>query len=161
MIQDRSLCTDHLNYTNYVITTWFVLAVAVFIISTMVGQYVLFSSGLHSFNNVIFADGSVSDNNQLLEIIYNEMLTTRSYCHSNSLYAMERCEYLLKSAEFICDILWKLLRDDMLAHNRNKTMLSGSKFYSFYETPIILNFNGLLVNVSVDLFNFYYFYNLQ
>lgn len=43
----------------------------------------LFVVGFDSFNNVMFGDGAVSDNNQILEIMYNDVLMSRVYCSAS------------------------------------------------------------------------------
>lgn len=70
-VQDKALFLGRLRYPKYSTTSWQALLVSLIIILAMIGQYSLFRSGMTSVNNVIFADGSVSDNNQLLEMIYN------------------------------------------------------------------------------------------
>lgn len=36
--------------------------------------------GFGSFNDAMFGDGAVSDNNQILEIMYNDVLMSKVYC---------------------------------------------------------------------------------
>jgi hypothetical protein len=68
-------------YTNYWITTIIITVFAILLLGCVLYQYNLFAKGLKSFNDVIFADGALSDNNQLWEIVYNKMLTADQYCY--------------------------------------------------------------------------------
>jgi hypothetical protein len=59
-------------------------ALLLFLAACMTLQFfslrVLFEQGFRSFNDVMFGDGAVSDNNQILEIMYNDVHMSRIYC---------------------------------------------------------------------------------
>ena len=63
----------------------------------LVTQVVLYSYGLYSFNEVVFADGAVSDNMQLLEFLYNKVTMFYQYCGSDG-YDADRCDFVKTSS---------------------------------------------------------------
>jgi hypothetical protein len=56
-------------------------------------QSYLFSTGMKSYNQIIFASSAVSSNNQLLESIYNYATSLNYYCSNSS--EMIRCNNIL------------------------------------------------------------------
>ena len=60
--------------------TVFIVLVCSLLMVQFFSLRVIFDTGFDSFNSVMFGDGAVSDNNQMLEILYNNILMSKVYC---------------------------------------------------------------------------------
>lgn len=94
----------------------------------------VFDIGFDSFNSVMFGDGAVSDNNQMLEILYNNILMSRVYCKMKNYD--DRCQYLLDSTKKISNILYALYTTDVQVYLKNRTDLTNMKYYASYDIKV-------------------------
>jgi hypothetical protein len=86
------------------------LICGVLVISFFYGLQTIFSSGFGSFNDVMFGDGAVSDNNQIYEILYNNILMGKIYCSEEE---SSRCAYIKNTTATISKILYRLYINDL------------------------------------------------
>jgi hypothetical protein len=105
----------------------------------------------------MFGDGAVSDNNQILEIMYNDVLMSRVYCQEQP--SSPRCEYLLNSTAMISDVLYNLYVSDVEVYLQNKTALSGLKFYASYDivVPFTMGKSNIIQQISTLQFMEYFY----
>ena len=65
-MQKNALHIKKVPYKGFYAVTVVISVIVLIIYSCIASQYIIYDRGLSSFNEVIFADGAVSDNNQLL-----------------------------------------------------------------------------------------------
>lgn len=105
----------------------------------------------------MFGDGAVSDNNQILEILYNDVHMSRIYCSQQ--LSSPRCQYLLNSTASLSNILYELYLQDVQVYLQNKTTLSGLKFYASYDIPVNFSLGANSSSKQISTLQFMeYFY---
>ena len=88
---------------------------------------------------VLFADGAVSDNNQMMEFVYNNMQMTQIYCNDTN---SSRCQYILKSNNKIYNEVYSLYYNDVVVFLSNFTAVSKLLYYESYQIPVNFTING-------------------
>lgn len=137
-----------LQYTTAALSLLFVLAL------TAVGcQLFVQVRGLASFNEVIYADSAVSDNMQLLEILYNNIMMFDQHCSGNVTSA--DCLALSRSASDTEDILTELLALDVQDVVRNVTFF-GHRYFVYEVAEVNMTLNGTRVAVGTFQFMEYF-----
>lgn len=77
--------------------TYVLAFVFIVILVSLAGFKLHFSIGLDSFGQVVRAATAAGDNSQVLEILYNNALMSRTYCEASGY--KDRCSYLLTSSQ--------------------------------------------------------------
>lgn len=139
------------------VTIWLFFC-GVLVIGFFYGLETIFSSGFGSFNDVMFGDGAVSDNNQIYEILYNNILMGRIYCKEEE---SARCTYLKKNTAAVSNILYQLYVDDLEVYLKNSSMLTRTKFYESYEIEVPFRVGEVSTNVKTLQFMEYYYYAIR
>ena len=121
---------------------------------TMVASVVLFEKGVMSFNEVVFADGAVSDNMQLLEFLYNKITMVYQYCGEGDFEA-DRCEFVKSSSKVIEDYLYGLMAIDIEDLVANNTFL-GSPYFFYEFVPINMTINQTSTSITSAQFMEYF-----
>lgn len=130
----------------------------VLVIGFFYGLQTIFSSGFGSFNDVMFGDGAVSDNNQIYEMLYNNILMGKIYCKGEE---SARCAYLKKSTASVSNILYRLYVDDLEVYLKNVSMLTKTKFYESFEIKVPFRVGDTTTEVKTLQFMEYYYYAIR
>jgi hypothetical protein len=158
-IKEKSVNYHKVNDRRLTATTFLML----FMIGVVVGsaslQCFLFQTGMESYNQIIFASSAVSNNNQLLEIVYNRATTLYTYCSDSA--TAQRCAFLLTDTRGLTSKVYSMLVDDLRVYLLNTTSLTGLDYYSYYDTTVTLNLHDKLVQVTAKEFLEYFYYSVK
>lgn len=124
------------------------------IVFAVVGQIFIYIQGLESYNEVIFADAAVSDNMQMLEILYNKIIMYEQYCKAEQFDA-KNCRLAKQSASNIYQDLYSLMAVDIRDMVRNETFFRN-KYFTYEFVPINMTIGGKYF--TVDTFQFMEYY---
>jgi hypothetical protein len=134
------------------------LVLPLFLIGSFVGLQQIFYNGFQSFNQVLIGDGAVSDNNQMLLIIFNNMVMSRIYCKDQ--YNV-RCQHILKSNSYINQNMYALFISDIRVFLKNVTFLTKLQYFASYNLPVDYIVNNKTTQVTTMQFMEYYYQSLQ
>lgn len=151
MLEEMSIraTADSLDYPLLHYITIVLIILFVIIMGTIACLFVLETRGLDSFNEIIFADSAVSDNMQLMEMIYNSIIMLGQHCHVSP--DPVRCQETKNSLTSMENILTELLARDIEDVVRNVTFL-GHKYFAYEIAEVNATYNGTIVTVGTFQF---------
>lgn len=77
-------------------TTLLIVLLSLLLIFAAVGVCQIFNAGFSTYQNFLTANGAVSNTYNLMEIVYNDIMTAGLYCDPNNpLRQPQRCRFLL------------------------------------------------------------------
>jgi hypothetical protein len=124
------------------ITTAAIALLSVILICAMFAVCQIFKAGFSTYQSFLAANVTVRNSNNLMEIVYNNVMTAGIYCdQTNPLYHQQRCTFLLESALAISSESYNMVVDDLRHYLTNNPSLTPLNYFQVFEmsTDFALN----------------------
>lgn len=110
-------------------------------------QSYLFSTGMNSYNEIIFATSAVSKNHQLMEAIFNYAINLNYYCSNSS--EAGRCSEVFQKSHELTKRVYGDLVNSVQVYLLNTTSLTGIRYYSYYDDYVDLYLQNSHISITV------------